>query len=125
MNILINNKNDIDVLYNNILDLSEDFKSLNNTEEGKKFVKTAIEGLDAIIMTLEDVVKNKDQDDSEFLAGMTSEKGHGVESVRKAYLSQEKDLKSDDKKNLLSAMNRCERIVLSLGDIGKGFMQLT
>ena len=90
---------------------------------GKRFVLSAIEGLDAILLTLIDVVKTKDQDDFIHLEKMTSDKGHGVESVRKAYLSQENELNPDEKKNLLSAMNRCERIILAFGNVGRDFMK--
>lgn len=123
LNQIINTQNSLSELYKNIVGLSEEFVTLKKSEEGSRFANVATEGLDAILLTLSDVVKEKDNDDAEFLNKMTSEDGHGIESVRKAYLSQEKELGADEKRNLLSAMNRCERIVLSFGEVGRNFMK--
>ncbi|TXG34836.1 Na/Pi cotransporter family protein [Seonamhaeicola maritimus] len=125
LNQIMNNQENIDNLFYNIVSLSEDFGRLKSTEQGLRFTNAAIEGIEAILLTLEDVVKNKDEEDATLLWGMTSDNGHGIESVRKAYLSQEKDLSPEDKKNLLSSMNRCERIILTFGEIGNGFMKLS
>ena len=55
---------------------------------------------------------------------MISDEGKGIESVRKIYLSQKIDLNPEDTINLLSTMNRCERLIFSFGEVGRGFMKL-
>jgi phosphate:Na+ symporter len=122
LNLLINTQGKIKLLYEHIVTLSSNFDQLNKTSHGSHFAEIAIEGLDIILLTLIDVVKDKNETDADFLTTMTSESRNGIETLRKAYLSQEKNLTSDEKMNLLSAMNQYEQIVLSLGEVGKSMM---
>ena len=111
------------VLFENIVALSNNYRILIKEGHGEQFINSSIEGLDIILMTLKDVIKIKDNDDAFLLNAMTSEAGNGIKVVRQAYLSQEKKLDVDEKMNLLETMNRCERIIVSMGEVGREFVK--
>ncbi|MDA3927578.1 MAG: Na/Pi symporter [Prolixibacteraceae bacterium] len=122
LNYLINTQGKITILFEHIVSLASNFALLMKNDQGSHFAEIAIEGLDIILLTLNDVVKDKNTLDADFLRIMTSASGNGIETLRKAYLSQDKNLTSDEKMNLLSAMNQYEQIVQSLGEVGKCVM---
>ncbi len=113
----------LNALFENIVALSDNYRVLSKAGHGAQFIRSSIEGLDIILMTLQDVVNLKDDDDTGLLHVMTSEAGNGIKIVGKAYLSNEKKLDADEKLNLLETMNRCERIILSMGEVGREFVK--
>ena len=113
----------LNALFENIVALSENYRVLSKAGHGKQFINSSIEALDIILMTLLDVVNLKENEDADLLHVMTSEAGNGIKIVRKAYLSHEKKLDADEKLNLLETMNRCERIILSMGEVGQAFVK--
>lgn len=110
------------ILFENIVALSNNYRVLIKEGHGEQFINSSIEGLDIILMTLKDVIKTKDSEDVVLLNVMTSEVGNGIKTVRQAYLSQEKKIDADEKMNLLETMNRCERIIVSMGEVGREFV---
>ncbi|MDZ7775508.1 MAG: Na/Pi symporter [Bacteroidales bacterium] len=110
-------------LFGNIVALSDNYRVLSKAGHGEQFISSSIEGLDVILMTLQDVVNQNDNADVALLYVMTSEDGNGIKKVRKAYLSHENKLDADEKLNLLETMNRCERIIVSMGELGKAFVK--
>jgi phosphate:Na+ symporter len=87
-------------------------------------VASAIEGLDAILLTLIDVAKEQSTEDAQFLEMMTSEEGHGISNVRSAYLAEESKLDPDARMKLLAAANYCERLIWLFGNMGRHYMAL-
>ncbi|MBU2553429.1 MAG: hypothetical protein KKF98_03150 [Bacteroidetes bacterium] len=110
-------------LFNNMVALSNNYLVLKKAGHGEQFISSSLEGLDIILMTLKDVVHLKDKEDVGLLNVMTSEAGHGIKKLRQAYLSNEKKLDAEEKMNLLETMNRCERIIVSMGDVGREFVK--
>lgn len=113
----------LDTLFKNIVSLADNYRVLSRAGHGEQFIISSIEGLDLILMTLQDVVTNEAIEDVNLLNVMTSEDGNGLKKVRKAYLSHEKNLDAEEKLNLLETMNRCERIIASMGELGSAFVQ--
>ncbi|MBN1767709.1 MAG: Na/Pi cotransporter family protein [Prolixibacteraceae bacterium] len=110
-------------LFGNIVALSDNYRVLSKAGHGEQFITSSIEGLDVILMTLQDVVNQNNNEDADLLQLMTSEDGNGIKKVRKAYLSHENKLNADEKLNLLETMNRCERIIRLMGELGKEFVK--
>jgi phosphate:Na+ symporter len=109
-------------LFENIIALAETYVMLLKAGHGKQFIHSSIEGLDLILMTLHDVVHLNNTEDVGILNVMTSESGNGFKRVRKTYLSHEATLDADEKLNLLATMNRCERVIVAMGDVGRAFV---
>jgi phosphate:Na+ symporter len=101
--------------------LGLEFHDLRQTEAGKRFARSAIEGLDFILMVLTDVVKNGEKEDAAMLATMTSEDGNGIAAVRSAYLAEESGLDKTERMKLLAAANHCERLIWLFREIGSVF----
>lgn len=113
----------LDTLFKNIVSLADNYRVLSRAGHGEQFIISSIEGLDLILMTLQDVVTNEAIEDLNLLNVMTSEDGNGLKKVRKAYLSHEKNLDAEEKLNLLETMNRCERIITSMGELGREYVK--
>lgn len=113
----------LNALFENMVALSNNYLVLKKAGHGEQFISSSLEGLDIILMTLKDVVHLKDKEDVGLLKVMTSEAGHGIKKLRQAYLSNEKKLDAEEKMNLLETMNRCERIIVSMGDVGREFVK--
>ena len=104
--------------------LGLEFHDLRQTEAGKRFARSAIEGLDFILMVLTDVVKNGEKEDAAMLATMTSEDGNGIAAVRSAYLAEESGLDKKERMKLLAAANHCERLIWLFRETGAAYMNL-
>ncbi|HKL92219.1 MAG TPA: hypothetical protein VJ871_02965, partial [Bacteroidales bacterium] len=113
----------LDTLFKNIVSLGDNYRVLSRAGHGEQFIISSIEGLDLILMTLQDVVTNEAIEDVNLLNVMTSEDGNGLKKVRKAYLSHEKNLDAEEKLNLLETMNRCERVIASMGELGREYVK--
>ena len=104
--------------------LGKDFIALEQSHLGARFVGSAVEGLDTILLTLIDVAKERTTEDADLLNVMTSEDGNGVASVRSAYLAEESELKLESRMKLLAAANHCERLIWLFGSLGRSYMKL-
>ncbi len=104
--------------------LRKDFKVLEQSQLGARFVSSAVEGLDAILLTLIDLAKKRSTEDATLLHMMTSEDGKGISSVRSAYLAEESELDLSNRMKLLVAANHCERLIWLFGSLGRSYMRL-
>lgn len=104
--------------------LGKNFIALEQSHLGARFVGSAVEGLDTILLTLIDVAKERTTEDADLLNVMTSEDGNGVASVRSAYLAEESELKLESRMKLLAAANHCERLIWLFGSLGRSYMKL-
>ena len=98
--------------------------SENRARLGARFVGSAVEGLDTILLTLIDVARARTTEDADLLNMMTSEDGNGVANVRSAYLAEESELKLENRMKLLAAANHCERLIWLFGSLGRSYMKL-
>ncbi len=124
MNSLLNLQHSVETANEAVGGLGTELDVLRGTSFGSRFVKVAIEGLDAILLTLIDVAKDRSVQDSGFLDKMTSEDGNGIGGVRSAYLAEESKLDAAGRMQLLSAANHCERLIWLFGEMGRGYMSL-
>lgn len=104
--------------------LGEVLDTLRRVDVGSRFSRTAVEGLDAILLTLMDVANERSKEDADFLNMMTSEDGNGIAKVRSAYLSEESRLDSAHRLQMLSASNHCERLIWLFGEMGRNYIEM-
>ena len=104
--------------------LSKEFQALRKSSHGARFVNSAVEGLDTIVLSLLDVAKERSEEDAILLNTMTSEEGNGIKGVRSAYLAEESGLEASQRMRLLAAANHCERLIWLFGNMGKNYMAL-
>jgi phosphate:Na+ symporter len=102
--------------------LGDKLEALSQTSFGARFAEAAVEGLDAVLLTLMDVAKERSAEDFRLLEAITSE--DGIARVRKAYLAEESELDSADRMQLLSASNHCERLIWLFGEMGRTYFAM-
>ena len=124
LNNLLNLQHSLESANDVVGDLGEDFQALEQSEFGGRFVVSAIEGLDTILLTRIDVAQERSEEDGGLLEMMTSEDGNGISSVRSSYLKEESALDPEARMKLLGAANRCERLIWLFGKMGQTYMTL-
>lgn len=125
LNILVTLQHILDDSAGIIAELKKEIEPLKAFDTGRRFADSAVEGVDAVVLTLLDVVEGRNSEDAGFLQIMTSEGGHGIAGVRSAYLSGESGLDAKERMMLFSVSNLCERLILNLGKIGRGYMDFS
>lgn len=91
--------------------LSQDHHLLSKMRKGCKFAESLVEGLDIIIVLAKDLTVPHSEDDYQLLRKITSDDGNSIQKVRESYLSQDKELCSNDKRIFLAAANHTEHII--------------
>ena len=122
LDCLLNLQSSLETASTEVDELGDELGIVGQTPFGASFSRSAIEGLDAILLTLMDVAKEYSEQDAELLGRMTSEDGIG--RVRKAYLDEESELDSAGRMQLLSAANHCERLIWLFGEMARTYMAL-
>jgi phosphate:Na+ symporter len=106
-----------------INNLGGKLQNLRTTVSGARFAKVAVEGVDAILLMLIDVARERKIQHASLLDAITSEDGIG--RVRRAYLAEESELEKEGRWQLLSASNHCERLIWLFGELGRTYMSLS
>jgi phosphate:Na+ symporter len=122
LNVLLNLQHSLEAANEAIGGLADEFQALRQSQYGARFVRSAVEGLDTIVLTLINVAKERSKDDSDLLSTMTSEDGNGIKGVRSAYLAEESGLDATERMQLLAATNHCERLIWLFGEMGRDYM---
>ena len=117
LNSLLNFQHSLEAASEAIGALSKEFQTLRQSPYGARFVNSAIEGLDAIVLTLQEFARERSEEDALLLAAITSEDGNGIKGVRSAYLAEESGLDDSQRMQLLAAANLCERLIWLFGDM--------
>ena len=124
LDMILNIQHSMEAAAAEIHGLGLEFHDLRQTEAGKRFASSAIEGLDFILMILADVAAKAEEEDAAMLSTMTSEDGNGIAAVRSAYLAEESGLDKSARMRLLAAANHCERLIWLFREIGAACMAL-
>jgi CPA2 family monovalent cation:H+ antiporter-2 len=125
INILLDNQQQLVALNGVLEDLGKELKQLAGNETTRPLSQIAVEGLDAILLTLKDLANDYSDIDMELLASMTSEDGGGLSGVRQSYLSADKNLEAGNKAVLVSATNHMDRLRSLFGRIGANYKKLS
>ncbi len=104
-------------------DLAERFTLLKRTSAGDRFAATVIEGLDAIVLTLQDIAGKGSPEEFDLLLTMTSDQGN-VASVRSAYLAEEAALEGAWRRELLAATDLTERLIWLFWSMARTYQRL-
>jgi phosphate:Na+ symporter len=105
-----------------VRELGRQLTALEGTERGARFASVAANGVEAILLTLLDVARDRSVIDLDLLEKMTSD--DGTTRVRKAYMAEDGALDPSSRMQLLSAANACERLIWLFGDLGRTYRTL-
>jgi CPA2 family monovalent cation:H+ antiporter-2 len=124
LNILMANQQELEAMSELIQSLGRELRGLAKADETRSLAEIAVEGLDAILLTLMDLAGSYSDFDLEILQKMTAEDGRGLSGIRETYLSAERDLDTSQKAVLLSATNHMDRLRGLFGRIGANYQKL-
>jgi CPA2 family monovalent cation:H+ antiporter-2 len=124
INILLDNQHQLISMNDTLEQLGHELKALKKNEKTKALSEMAVEGLDAILLTLKDIADNYDEDDMLMLEGITSNEKGGLFRIRESYLGAEKELDASGKSLLLSSTNHMDRLRSLFGQLGSNYRRL-
>ena len=122
LNGLLNIQHSLETANAEVQSLASKIETLRGSGRGERFARVAVDGIDAILLTLLDVARDREEMDLGLLQQMTSE--DGMTRVRKAYLAEEDPQDSTSRMELLAAANHCERLIWLFGDMGLAYETL-
>jgi CPA2 family monovalent cation:H+ antiporter-2 len=124
INTVIDNHDRL-ITMNSVLEtLGRELYALARDDETRPLAETAVEGLDAILLTL--IALSEDYSDFEMklLERMTSSQAKGFGGVRERYLGLARDFDADRKALLLGATNHMDRLRELFGEVGSNYRKL-
>ena len=124
INVLLDNQEQLVTLSSVLENLGKEIKTLSENEKTRSLSQIAVEGLDAILLTLMDLAHAYSDIDMQLLANMTLENGKGLSGIRQSYLGAEKELEAGNKAVLVSATNHMDQLRGLFGKIGTNYQKL-
>lgn len=124
INTLLDNQKQLVTLNSVLENLGKEIKTLSEDEKTHSLSQIAVEGLDAILLTLMDLAHAYSDIDMQLLANMTSENGKGLSGIRQSYLGAEKELEAGNKAVLVSATSHMDQLRGLFGKIGTNYQKL-
>ncbi len=124
INILLDNQHQLISMNDTLEQLGHELKALKKNDKTKSLSEMAVEGLDAILLTLKDIASNYDEDDMLMLEGITSNEKGGLFRIRESYLGAEKELDASGRSLLLSSTNHMDRLRSLFGQLGSNYRRL-
>ncbi|MBP7651781.1 Na/Pi cotransporter family protein [Candidatus Dependentiae bacterium] len=104
-------------IFETIAGFTNDITNVEISSEMEKLVRNFLEGLDAILLTANDVFTNFNSEDIAMLKSMTADKSDLMNRFRDKYLGLQPALKDNEKKVLLIATEHFEKIIWLLKKI--------
>ena len=124
INTLVDNQDHLARMNDVMDDLGRELALLAEDDETRVLSEIAVEGLDAILLTLKDLADEYNDTDLELLRNMTSGNGKGLVGIRESYLSAERDLATGSKALLVSATNNMDRLRGLFGHVADNYRRL-
>src|SRR3546814_9582932 len=119
LNALLSFQRSLDTAAETIAEIARERRSLAGTTVGRRFSGAVVEGIDTIVLTLGDLLRDHDPVDRALLSTLTADDGNGVKGVRTAYLAEDSGLDPEERLRLLALANHADRLIWLLGDLGR------
>ena len=124
INVLLDNQEQLVTLNSVLESLGKEIKTLSEDEKTHSLSQIAVEGLDAILLTLIDLAHAYSDIDMQLLTNMTSKNGGGLSDIRQSYLGAERELEAGNKATLVSATSHIDQLRGLFGKIGTNYQKL-
>ena len=119
---LLHNQTHLVTMNTELEALGHELRALGEDATTEDLAEQAIEGLDAILLTLLDLATDYGETDLELLRSMTS--GQRLARVRANYLDGDRALELRTRAVLVSATNRIDRLRSLFGEVGDAYRNL-
>jgi hypothetical protein len=124
INTLLDNQHKLILMNESLEGLAKELKDMEKIGQLRTLAQMAVEGLDAILLSLMDIASKYNEEDAILLKNMTSEQGSDFSRVRGNYLDAEIALDSSAKALLLSSTNHMDRLRSLFGSVGENYRKL-
>ena len=124
VNTLMDNQHQLISLNEALECLGKELLALGKNEKTNSLSLIAVEGLDAILLTLKDIASNYNEEDMVYFEHMTSTKSKGISKIRASYLGPDTNLDAATKGLLLSSTNHMDRLKSLFGMVGNNYRKL-
>ena len=124
INTLLDNQQQLISMNDTLVDLAKNLKSLERVDQTQKFSLRAVEGLDAVLLSLKDIANDYNKEDMEILRGLTSDEKGGISKIRQSYLGEGKNLNRQTKALLLSSTTNMSRLKQMFRAVGANYLKL-
>jgi CPA2 family monovalent cation:H+ antiporter-2 len=125
VNLLMDNQTSLVALNEELEKLGKELKLLGDNTKTKSLAQMAVEGLDTVLLTLQDIADSYDDMDMDMLKGMTQGEGRGLSKIRESYLDTKMELNADSKALLVSSTNHMEGLKAIFGAIGENYRKIS
>lgn len=117
LNDFLNNQRVIQSAESTLHELTLAIHSIASRSALARIATTLTESLDAVLLTLNQVLEDGDEFDKHLLHSITGDRSEVFQRLRDVHLSQHKDLEADEKIRLLEITNATERLLWLLGEL--------
>lgn len=124
INVLLDNQEQLMAMNQVLEELGQELITLERNEKTRTLAHMAVEGLDALLMSLQDMAASYSEEDFRLLRNMTSSEGRGLSRIRESYLGADVGLDPAAKALLLSATNHIDRLKALFGQLGNNYRKL-
>jgi len=124
INILLDNQKQLMAMNQVLEDLGKELITLGRNEKTRTLARMAVEGIDTLLMSLQDIAASYSEEDLYILRNMTSSEGRGLSCIRESYLSADMGLDPATKALLLSSTNHIDRLKALFGQLGQNYRKL-
>ncbi len=125
LNLLMAVNHQIESTQNLLSLILNQLKTLERSPHGKHFYQSCIEGIDTVILLLNDLASEFGEEDYLFFTTITSEEGNGIKAVRQNYVNQtEMPFSTEQKLEMLAITNYSESLMRLLNQLGVGLNKL-
>lgn len=122
---LLDNQHQLESINHLLEQLARELVTLGRDENTHDLASMAVEGLDAILLSLHDIAREYDEDEMRLLHEMTERGSEGLSRIRETYLSPEAGLDAPAKALLLSTTNHMDQLKSLFGLVGHNYQKLS
>lgn len=124
VNTLLDNQHQLESINHLLEKLGKELITLSRNDKTSDLAAMSVEGLDTILLSLQDLAGDFDEEEMNILQRMTGREGEGLARIRQNYLGPDVGLDADTKAVLLSSTNHMDQLKSLFGLVGQNYRKL-
>ena len=124
INTLMDNQHQLESINHLLEKLGKELITLSRNHRTSDLAAMAVEGLDTILLTLQDLAGDYEDEEMHILEHMTAREGEGLARIRQNYLGSDIGLDPHAKATLLSSTNHMDQLKSLFGLVGQNYRKL-
>ncbi|NWK56784.1 cation:proton antiporter [Verrucomicrobiaceae bacterium N1E253] len=124
LNVISDNQRIMESMNHTLEAMGKELRGLEEVDATRNLAGVAIEGLDAILMTLKDVAVSPSEEDLQILENLTAGEGSSMSGIRERYLNGEHTLPPSVRGLLVSTTGHMDQLKDQFGALGSNYKRL-